>query len=82
MRANRRERVPARDKMRGERIDVRAGNSEFLNRVAIREDLIQHVVSIPGQGAVKKTTAGLCRIDQPQIADERVKRAMPNVNPA
>ena len=71
LRANRRGRVPARDKIRGERIDVRADDSEFLNRVAIREDLIQHVFSIPGQGAVKKTTAGLCRIDKRQIADER-----------
>jgi hypothetical protein len=32
--------------------------------------------------AVKKTTAGLCRIDQPHIADERVKKADANVNPA
>jgi hypothetical protein len=76
LRANRRGRVPARGKMCGERIDVRAGNSEFLNCAAIREDLIQHVFSIPGQGAVEKTTAGLCRIDKHQIADERVKKAV------
>jgi hypothetical protein len=57
--------------MCGERIDVRADNPEFLNRVAIRDALIQHVFSIPGQRAVEKKTAGLCRIDKRQIDDER-----------
>jgi hypothetical protein len=84
LRSNRRGGVPATGEISCERVDVRADapRPNSLTRAAIPEDLIQHASSIPGQRAVKKKTAGLCRLGKRPIDRTGAKGTAPALHPA